>query len=196
MCDTQVMTDDARSRPERRDAVANREKLLRTAADLFARRGLSVPLTEIADAAGVGVGTFYRRFPDRDALLGELQRRGLRLLLDTLDQITADGLRGADAIEAYLHACLGFSDQLIALPLRGGKPLTEAADLAARRRIERDLDGFLGQGRDDGTIGDAVKAPDVIVFSTLLGNPLPHAPNWKATARRQIRIFLHGIRPE
>ena len=91
-------------RAGRRDAVENREKILRTATEMISRRGQSVPLSEIADAAGVGVGTFYRHFPDRDALLDELQRRGCELLLDTLARIKAEGMRGVDAIEAYLEA--------------------------------------------------------------------------------------------
>ena len=70
MCDTRSMPVGAgrnRSRAFRRDAIENRERILRTAAQLMARRGHNVPLTEIADAAGVGVGTFYRGFPDRAA---------------------------------------------------------------------------------------------------------------------------------
>ena len=81
-----------KSRAVRRDAIENREKILRTAAELMARRGHNVPLTEIADSAGVGVGTFYRGFPDRAALLDELQRRGYDLLLQSLARIEADGL--------------------------------------------------------------------------------------------------------
>src|SRR5277367_2692123 len=97
-----------RSRAFRRDAIENRERILSTAAQLMARRGHNVPLTEIAAAAGVGVGTFYRGFPDRAALLDELQRRGYELLLQTLARIKAAGLTGADAIEAYLMRCHEF----------------------------------------------------------------------------------------
>ena len=92
-----------RPRAERRDAVENRGKILRTAADLMALRGYNVPLSEIADAAGVGVGTFYRAFPDRAGLLEELQRRGYELLLTILGRIKADGLTGADAVEAKVR---------------------------------------------------------------------------------------------
>jgi hypothetical protein len=49
----------------RRDALSNREKILTVAAELMAQRGRNVPLAEIAEAAGVGVGTFYRGWPDR-----------------------------------------------------------------------------------------------------------------------------------
>ncbi|GIH90541.1 TetR/AcrR family transcriptional regulator [Planobispora siamensis] len=53
----------------RKDAVHNRERLLRAARELFADRGLDVPLEEIARSAGVSIGTLYNRFPTRDALV-------------------------------------------------------------------------------------------------------------------------------
>ncbi len=183
-----------RPRAERRDAVENREKILRTAAELIARRGRNVPLTEIAEAAGVGVGTFYRGFPDRAALLDELQRRGYDLLLTTLSRIRADGLTGADAIDAYLQECLMMADQLIALPLRGAQPLTDDASVDAKVRIGQEIDDFLARGRADGSVYPDVVALDVIVCGTLIAMPLPHGPDWAVTARRHLALFLRGIR--
>ena len=59
-------------RPLRADAERNRRKILEAAAKVFAEQGLDATLDEVADAAGVGVGTVYRRFPDKDALIGAL----------------------------------------------------------------------------------------------------------------------------
>ncbi len=56
------------TRTPRRDAVANREKLLAAAAELFAERGLTAPLEEIARRGGVSIGTLYNHFPSREAL--------------------------------------------------------------------------------------------------------------------------------
>jgi AcrR family transcriptional regulator len=58
-----------RRRAVRSDALFNREKILAAAADTIATRGPNVPLAEIAHAAVVGVGTLYRGFPDRTALV-------------------------------------------------------------------------------------------------------------------------------
>jgi AcrR family transcriptional regulator len=55
----------------RRDAERNRERILRAARDLFVEQGLSVGVDEIARRAGVGMGTLYRRFPNKDALVEE-----------------------------------------------------------------------------------------------------------------------------
>jgi AcrR family transcriptional regulator len=180
-------------RAMRRDAVENRERILRTAADLIAVRGHNVPLTDIADAAGVGVGTFYRGFPDRAALLDELQRRGYGLLLASLARIKADGHTGAHAIEAYLLECLAMANQLVALPLRGGEPLTDDAAVDATARIRLAIDEFLAEGRADRSIRDDVTALDVIVCATLIAIPLPHGPDWPMTARRHIALFIRGL---
>lgn len=51
------------------DAERNRERILAAARELFAERGLDVPIEEVARRAGVGVGTLYRRFPTREALV-------------------------------------------------------------------------------------------------------------------------------
>jgi len=58
--------------PLRRDAERNRRRILEAAAVVFARRGLSVTMDEIAHEAGVGVGTVYRRFPQKDDLIDAL----------------------------------------------------------------------------------------------------------------------------
>ena len=183
-----------RPRAERRDAIENREKILRTAADLIAVRGYQVPLSEIAAAAGVGVGTFYRAFPDRAGLLDELQRRGYDLLLATLARIKADGLTGADAVEAYLQECLTMANQLVAMPLRGGLPLADEAAVEAKVRIGEAIGGILAEGRADGSVHDDVTALDVIVCGTLIALPLPHGPDWAVTARRHLALFIRGIR--
>src|SRR5215207_11651643 len=59
-------------RPLRADAERNRARILAAAAEVFAERGLDVSLDDIAAHAGVGVGTVYRRFPDKEALIDAL----------------------------------------------------------------------------------------------------------------------------
>src|SRR5438067_12790924 len=59
-------------KPLRADAERNRRRILEAAAELFATKGLSVGLDEIARHAGVGVGTAYRRFPHKTQLIEEL----------------------------------------------------------------------------------------------------------------------------
>src|SRR6202046_32000 len=66
--------DGASERPLRRDAERNRQRILAAAAQVFTERGLDATLDEVARAAGVGIGTIYRRFPDKESLVSELFR--------------------------------------------------------------------------------------------------------------------------
>ncbi|MHA7653307.1 TetR/AcrR family transcriptional regulator [Mycobacterium sp. ML4] len=163
------------------------------AAQLLARRGPSVPLAEIAEAAGVGVGTLYRGYPDRDALLRALQLRGYEMLVAVLDHIAESGLTGADAVETFLGECLNLGDQLV-LPLRGAAPLLDDAAIEARGRINAALERLLAEGRAQGSVRAGVNGTDIIMCGAMISQPLPHGPGWSAIARRHIRIFVDGIR--
>ena len=66
------MVSPASDRPLRRDAERNRLRILEAAREVFAERGFDASLDQVAAHAGVGVGTVYRRFPDKDALIDAL----------------------------------------------------------------------------------------------------------------------------
>jgi AcrR family transcriptional regulator len=182
-----------RRRAVRRDAVSNREKILAVAAELMAQRGRNVPLTEIAEAAGVGVGTFYRKWPDRTALLHTLEHRAYEQLIAILDRIDDSGQTGAGAIETYLDGCLSLGNQLV-LPLRGAPPLTDEGAVAARGRVNAALERFLAGGREDGSVRADVNATDVIMCGAMVTQPLPNSPAFSIIARRHISLFVRGIR--
>lgn len=75
-------TDELDDRPLRADAQRNRRRILEAARRLFADRGLDVSLDEIAAAAEVGVGTVYRRFGDKDALIEALFAERIHAVTD------------------------------------------------------------------------------------------------------------------
>jgi AcrR family transcriptional regulator len=82
------MTLDAKppsARPLRADARRNRERIVRAAREVFARQGGEAQIDDIARAACVGVGTVYRHFPHKDALLGELVAERFRLMADNAE---------------------------------------------------------------------------------------------------------------
>lgn len=181
----------AQRRP-RRDAEANRRRLLSAAASAILREGRSVPLATIAAEAGVGIGTLYRSYPDREALLRALEHRAYGLLNDILDEIVNQGRHGLDAIEKYLLDACAISDQLF-LPLHGAPPLVTSEATQARQSINERLERFLEAGRNDRTIRAPVNATDIIIFSALITEPLAHGPDWNHVARRQIAMFLNGL---
>lgn len=192
MSDNTVNAGAATRRAQRRDAVLNRQRLLDAAAEEIARRGPAVPLAEVAKAAGVGIGTFYRAFPDRTALLQALEHRSYDMLIDILERVEAAGETGARAVESYLVATMDLDYQLV-LPLRGAPPLIDASAIAKRERINSLLESFLAGGRADGTVRADVNATDVIMCSAMLGQPLPHETAWFTIAHRLLVLFLDGI---
>ena len=94
-------------RPQRADARANRDKLVAAARELFTERGTSAPLEDIAERAGVGIGTLYRHFPTRKALLEAVY----------VDEVEAMAQSAADlaelppweALSQWLHRYVGFA---------------------------------------------------------------------------------------
>ncbi len=101
------ITPPARERALRRDAERNRLRILRAAREVFAERGLDASLDQIAAHAGVGVGTVYRRFPDKDALIDALFE-------ERIDEVTAAGRRALSASDPW-EGLVGFLQQTNAL---------------------------------------------------------------------------------
>ncbi|HYB24404.1 MAG TPA: helix-turn-helix domain-containing protein, partial [Solirubrobacteraceae bacterium] len=77
-------------RPLRKDAERNRQRILDAAAELFAQRGLGVTLNDIAHHADVGVGTVYRRFPDKEQLIDALFEERVEEMLTLAEQSLQD----------------------------------------------------------------------------------------------------------
>src|SRR4051812_26124468 len=94
------------ARPKRADALRNYEKVLAVAREAFAEGGESTALEEIARRAGVGIGTLYRHFPNRQALLEALY-------IDEVEEVCrrAEALEGADpwqALNDWLEGFIGY----------------------------------------------------------------------------------------
>ncbi|MGW0764598.1 TetR/AcrR family transcriptional regulator [Streptomyces sp. NPDC002676] len=81
---------DARERPLRADAARNRARLLDVATEVFVTRGIGVPTEEIARSAGVGVGTLFRHFPTKEALLEAVMARRVEAMAARTAQLTAE----------------------------------------------------------------------------------------------------------
>ena len=84
-------------RPLRVDAERNRLRILDAARELFAQRGLGVTLNDIAHHAGVGVGTVYRRFPDKNRLIDDLFEQRLQELVGFIETAAPTPIRGTES---------------------------------------------------------------------------------------------------
>jgi AcrR family transcriptional regulator len=182
----------AATRPLRSDAAANRERLLDAAAVAIRRDGERVPLATIADDAGVGIGTLYRHYPSRPALLAALVLRSFRLVLDHA-RVAAESDESAPvALTHFFEQTIAARDDLI-LPLHGGPVIRGERITALQTEIRQLLGRVLARGRREGTIRRGVTANDIIITGAMLAQPLPHADDWDQLARRQARIYVAGL---
>jgi AcrR family transcriptional regulator len=81
---------EAQIRPLRKDAERNRQRILAAARELFAEHGLGVTLNDVAHHAGVGVGTVYRRFPEKSQLIEELFEQQIGELVALMEDALKD----------------------------------------------------------------------------------------------------------
>jgi AcrR family transcriptional regulator len=99
---------------ERSDAVANRQHILEAAREVFARRGLDAEIKELAERAGVGIGTLYRHFESREGLLVVLVHQAGEDLLRRI-QAVVETEEPRAALRAVIHAGAEFCEQFGAL---------------------------------------------------------------------------------
>jgi AcrR family transcriptional regulator len=181
-------------RRPRRDAAANRERVLDAAMDLVRLRGERVPMAAIADAAGVGVGTVYRHFPTREELLGAIVHRSFGLALDNARAAAAAPGSAMEGVRAFLTATLRDRERYV-LPLHGGPVVLTAATRQLQAEIRQVLQTLLDRGRAAGELRADLTPVDLIVAASLLSRPLPNADDWDALAHRQIALLLGGLAP-
>lgn len=106
---------DSASKPERRDAVENRARILQTAEFLFTEQGVhNVNMADIAKAAGVGKGTLYRRFANKGelclALLDTQMRDFQNGILSRMQQLTTDGVPKLEQLDQFIDALVYFTE--------------------------------------------------------------------------------------
>ncbi|MDC7784452.1 TetR/AcrR family transcriptional regulator [Rhodoplanes sp. TEM] len=124
-------------RKPRADSERNRRRLLDAATAAFAAVGPTVSLEEIARRAGLGIGTLYRHFPERDALLAEVYRDALRQLADAAPRLAAEH-PPVEALRRWMRVFVDFlaTKKVIAPALEGmagGTSELYAGSLAAIR---------------------------------------------------------------
>jgi len=94
-------------RPQRADARVNHDKLVAAARALFAEKGTSAPLDEVAERAGVGIGTLYRHFPTRQALLEAVYEDEVEAMARAAADLAE--LPPWEALSQWLHQYVGFA---------------------------------------------------------------------------------------
>jgi AcrR family transcriptional regulator len=187
-------TELSGGRALRADARRNRERLLETAVRAFTEEGLDATLDGIAKEAGVGIGTLYRHFPTREALIEAAYRNELARLCDAvpglLGELAPDvALRAwMDRYVDYLATKRGMADALRAVIASGGNPYAES-----RGRLITAIAELLAAGAAAGTLRGDVTAADML--AGLAGISLAAAgPVQRDQAGRLLDLLVDGLR--
>lgn len=184
-------TEQSAHRTLRRDAVENRQRLLEAARHVFAVHGIEAGVEEVAHEAGVGIGTLYRRFPTKDALIAELVRE----LLNEVIGLARSALEVPDGrgLEQYLYAIGRAQEVNRGCLSRLWSDDTTTALRAEARSLVAEL---LRDAQDHGTVRTDATLTDVdLLFWSLRGILEAGGPKPTHAWRRQIALTVAGLRP-
>jgi AcrR family transcriptional regulator len=174
----------------RADAQKNRELILRAAETLFLEKGAGVPLEEVAKRAGVGIGTLYRRFPTREALLAATSNERFLSLAQTSRARDPD-LAPGDAVRAYLEDLARDTSTYQSLAasigtvIQCGTPGCNAITAEGHRLLER--------GQEAGAIRRDVTYENLIYVVTAISIAIENDPSSTVRIGHLVDLFLHGI---
>jgi AcrR family transcriptional regulator len=184
----------AADRRMRADALRNREQLLAVAVAAFSKEGPEVTLESIAKEAGVGIGTLYRHFPTREALVDAAYRSELARLCDAVPELLATmpadtALRTwMDQFIEYSTTKRGMSDALRMVIALGGNPFAES-----RSRLLAAVSALLAAGAADGGLRADLDPADLL--TSLSGISLAAGdPGQRAQAGRLLDLLMDGLR--
>ncbi len=187
-----------RARAPRTDALRNRDKLLQVARAVFAAAEEEtdgvVPLETIAREAGVGIGTLYRHFPTREALVEAVYAAELDDVTGSVDELLRQ-FPPADALRAWLSRYAAFvaTKRGMAETLRAGWASGRIATPATRERITAAVGTLLARGAEAGTLRADVDPGDVtlMLMGTLHAAP---AGNTSDQIDRLLNLVLDALR--
>lgn len=179
----------------RADAERNRQRLIDAAAELFAERGLDVPLPEIAAHAGVGVATAYRRFPEREALVDELFDQRLAKVAAA----ARAGLDVDDPWQGFVRSLTGILEELSSnmgvKQLMMGEVSSGERHARLRAQLLPVMQELMARAQASGQLRDDVGPTDIPILNLMITSGMqatqPYAPeHW----RRMLAIVLDGLR--
>jgi AcrR family transcriptional regulator len=163
----------ASDRRPRADALRNRDLLLTAAADAFAARGADASLEDIARQAGVGIGTLYRHFPNRDALVEAVYRHEVDVLCERADELL-EAMPPDQALAEWMHlfvrhvatkrGMLSLLKPLLSTNPNFSEQTRGRAAAAATKLLEAGV--AAGSIRPDVDAGDLLRAVGGICMST------------------------------
>ncbi|MGY8605833.1 TetR/AcrR family transcriptional regulator [Gluconobacter cerinus] len=182
-----------RRRP-RSDGQRNREHLLNVAKTAFTEGKIDIPLDEVARRAGVGIGTLYRHFPSRDALIEAVYRVELDRLADAAP-VLATQHPPVEALRAWMRLFVDYiaAKQVIAPALNGLVGGTSALYAQSGIVLQGAIDTLVATAVASGDLNAEIEPLDLLRALAGVSN-FSAGPGWETSAKRLVDILIAGSR--
>ena len=182
-----------RAKPLRADAKRNLQSLVETARDVFARSGVDVPMRQIAELAGIGVGTIYRHFPQRSDLIAAVYRHEVDACAEAAFVLLREHAPG-QALDRWMQRYVDFivAKRGLAAALHSGGGAFETLPAYLYSRLEPALGGLLsaavavGELREDAVPRELLQAVAALCMRSSDGDTSP--------SRRLVGLLVDGLR--
>jgi AcrR family transcriptional regulator len=176
-------------RPMRSDALKNRERLLVAAGQVFEEKGLDASVADVARAAGVGMGTLYRRFPSKEALIEALVTEVLEATIAMAEE--AATLPDGTGLEHFLQASSAYQAEHL-----GCLPKLWSSDHSLVRTARTLIAGLLADAQAHGRVRLDLKSTDVsLVLWSIRGVLETTGSNAPEAWKRHLDLLVAGMRP-
>jgi len=184
----------APARKPRADSARNRQLLIDAAKAGFTDVGLNVSLEEIARRAGVGIGTLYRHFPTREAVVEAVYRREVEQLAKAVPQLLETSPAG-EALHQWMHLFVDYiaTKRIIAPSLAAAAGRTSALHATSVELITGAISTLVKRAIASGDVRKDIDPSDLLraMVGVSYGNP---DAGWEASARRLIDLLMDGLR--
>ena len=181
-------------RKPRADSARNRQLLIDAAKAGFSNVGLDISLEEIARRAGVGIGTLYRHFPTREAVVEAVYRREVEHLAEAVPQLL-QALPAGEALHKWMHLFVDYiaTKRIIAPSLAAATARTPALYTTSLELITGAISTLVKRAIASGDVREDIDPSDLLraMVGVSYGNP---DAGWEASARRLIDIVMDGLR--
>jgi len=185
---------ESRGHPDRRvraDAQRNLEALLQSAKAVFATSGVDAPVREIAERAGVGIGTFYRHFPQRADLIAAVFRHEIDACAEAAPILAAEYAPG-EALAKWMQRYAAFiaTKRGLAPALHSGNPAFEPLRAHFEQRVRTALRTLLESAVAAGEVRNDVESDELLHAVASLCMPAQD----DGRAQRMVALLVDGLR--
>jgi AcrR family transcriptional regulator len=185
--------EDGKPRRMRADAQRKMNSLLQAAMEVFAKSGVDAPVREIAERAGVGLGTVYRHFPQRSNLIVAVFQSRVDACADAAS-VLASKYEPGEALARWMQRFVDFiaTKRGLAAALHSGDPAYSALPGYFIKRLLPALKTLLDTAVAAGVVRPGIEAEDLLrAVATLCHGPHGDEPVY---ARRMVALLVDGLR--